>query len=296
MDWDKLRIFHAVAEAGSFTHAGDSLNLSQSAVSRQISALEDSIKLPLFHRHARGLVLTEQGDMLYRTVHEVFGKLAMVEARLSETKERPKGPLTVTTMVSFGATWLAPRIKEFMEDYPDVQVQLILDDRELDLSVREADIAIRFKAPRQGDLIQRHLMTVHLHAYASAGYIKRFGMPRDLADLNGHRLVTYGSHGRAPLPESDWLLRVGLDNNEQRRAALTINNVYAIKTAVLAGAGIGALPDVLAYGEEDLIQVLPEVEGPEVDAYFVYAEEMRASKRITIFRDFLLRKVAETHF
>ena len=92
MDWDKLRIFHAVAEAGSFTHAGELLNLSQSAVSRQISALEESLNVPLFHRHARGLILTEQGELLYRTAHEVFAKLAMAEAQLERKKaNQPSG-------------------------------------------------------------------------------------------------------------------------------------------------------------------------------------------------------------
>src|SRR5437773_580918 len=165
MDWDKLRIFHAVAEAGSFTHAGEALNLSQSAVSRQISALEESVSVPLFHRHARGLILTEQGELLYRTAHEVFAKLAMAEAQLSESKDRPKGQLKVTTTVALGSTWLTPRMGEFLEVYPDVAVDLLLDDRELDLSMREADVAIRMAPPRQPELIQRHLMTVHMHVY-----------------------------------------------------------------------------------------------------------------------------------
>src|SRR5277367_6558034 len=116
MDWDKLRIFYAVAEAGSFTHAGDALNLSQSAISRQISALEDSLKVVLFHRHARGLILTEQGEVLYHTARDVFSKLAMTEAQLSESRERPQGPLKVTTTVAFGTLWLAPRIREFLEN------------------------------------------------------------------------------------------------------------------------------------------------------------------------------------
>ena len=118
MDWDKLRVFHAVAEAGSFTHAGEALNLSQSAVSRQISALEESLSVPLFHRHARGLILTEQGDLLYRTAREVFSKLAMTEAMLTESKDRPKGPLKVTTTVAFGSSWLTPRMREFLVLYP----------------------------------------------------------------------------------------------------------------------------------------------------------------------------------
>jgi len=153
MDWDKLRIFHAVAEAGSFTHAGESLNLSQSAVSRQIGALEESLKVSLFHRHARGLILTEQGELLYRTAHEVFAKLAMTEAQLTESKDKPKGQLKVTATVALGSTWLTPRMGEFLEIYPDVDVDLVLEDRELDLSMREADVAIRMTPLRQPELV-----------------------------------------------------------------------------------------------------------------------------------------------
>ena len=113
MDWDKLRIFHAVADAGSFTHAGHELGLSQSAVSRQISALEDALNVPLFHRHARCLILTEQGEMLYRTAHEVFTKLTAAQTRLMDSKEKPSGELRITTTVGLGSVWLTPRLKEF---------------------------------------------------------------------------------------------------------------------------------------------------------------------------------------
>ncbi|RMD60509.1 MAG: LysR family transcriptional regulator [Alphaproteobacteria bacterium] len=294
MDWDKLRIFHAVAEAGSFTHAGDMLNLSQSAVSRQISALEASLKVPLFHRHARGLILTEQGELLYRTVHEVFGKLAMTAARLAESKDRPRGQLKITTTVAFGSTWIAPRMREFMEVFPEIEVRLILSDTELDLSMREADVAVRLTPPRQADLIQRHLMTVRLHIYAAPAYIKKHGMPQSVEDLDHHRLVVYGEDIRPPVPDANWLLRVGVADNRARRPALTVNNVYGILRAVQSGAGLGALPEFMGDSLSDLVQVLPELEGPHLDAYFVYPEELRSSKRIQVFRDFLLRKVAES--
>ncbi|MDH3472597.1 MAG: LysR family transcriptional regulator [Rhodospirillales bacterium] len=294
MDWDKLRIFHAVAEAGSFTHAGDRLNLSQSAVSRQISALEDGLKVPLFHRHARGLILTEQGELLYRTAHEVFGKLAMTEAQLTESKDRPKGQLKVTTTVAFGSIWLAPRIKEFMEIYPKIEVHLILSDRDLDLSMREADVAVRLSPPRQADLIQRHLLTAHIHIYAAASYIKNHGMPKSPEDLDNHRIVVYGHDTRPPVPEVNWLLKIGRSGGSLRTPALTVNNVYAIMRAVQSGAGIGALPEFVVSDGNELVNVLPELEGPQIDAYFVYPEEVRASKRTAVFRDFLLRKVAES--
>lgn len=296
MDWDKLRIFHAVAEAGSFTHAGEVLNLSQSAVSRQISALEDSLRVPLFHRHARGLILTEQGETLYRTAHEVFAKLSMAEALLTESRERPRGPLKVTTTVAFGSTWLAPRVGGFMDLYPEIEMHLLLDDRELDLSMREADVAIRLSPPRQADLIQRHLLTVHMQAYAAPSYLKKHGLPNKPADLDKHRLIVYGQEMRAPVPDVNWLLRAGTSDNRLRKPALTVNNVYAIMQAVAAGAGIGGLPEFMIQEGSDLVQILPELEGPRLDAYFVYPEELRGTHRVEVFRDFLLRQVAQSKF
>jgi len=293
MDWDKLRVFHAVAEAGSFTHAGEALNLSQSAVSRQISALEESLSVPLFHRHARGLILTEQGDLLYRTAREIFAKLAMTEANLTESKDRPKGPLKVTTTVAFGASWLTPRIRAFMDLYPEIEVALVVDDSELDLSMREADVAIRMSPPRQPDLVQRHLMAVRYLAYASRDYLKKHGTPQKAEDLDKHRIIAYGAESRPPFRNVNWLLEAGSRPGHERHPVFSVNNVYAICQAVQAGLGIGALPDFMAAETQNLVRVLPEVPPAESAAYFVYPEELRNSKRIGVFRDFLLHKVAE---
>jgi len=293
MDWDKLRVFHAVAEAGSFTHAGESLNLSQSAVSRQISALEESLSVPLFHRHARGLILTEQGELLFRTAREVFAKLAMAEGLISESKDRPKGPLKITTTVAFGSIWLTPRIREFLDLYPEIQVSLVVDDSELDLSMREADVAIRMSPPRQPDLIQRHLVSVQVHIYASSEYIQKHGMPQRPEDLEEHRIIVYGEDARPPVPGVNWMLEVGVKSGQDRRPILTVNNTYGMLRAIMSGLGIAALPDFVANEHSGLVRVLPEVSGPPNEAYFVYPEELRTSKRISVFRDFLLRKVAE---
>jgi DNA-binding transcriptional LysR family regulator len=293
MDWDKLRVFHAVAEAGSFTHAGESLNLSQSAVSRQISALEESLSVPLFHRHARGLILTEQGELLFRTAREVFAKLAMAEGLISESKDRPKGPLKITTTVAFGSIWLTPRIREFLDLYPEIQVSLVVDDSELDLSMREADVAIRMSPPRQPDLIQRHLVSVQVHIYASTEYVQKYGMPQRPEDLEEHRVIVYGEDARPPVPGVNWLLEVGVKSGQDRRPILTVNNTYGMLRAIMSGLGLAALPDFVANEHTGLVRILPEVSGPPNEAYFVYPEELRTSKRISVFRDFLLRKVTE---
>ena len=296
LDWDKLRIFRAVAEAGSFTRAGELLNLSQSAVSRQIGALEESLHTPLFHRHARGLILTEQGEVLLRAVHEVTAKLALAEAQLSESKERPSGLLRVTAPVAFGSTWLAPQLREFLDRHPDVRIQLAIDDSELDLGMREADCAIRMHPPRQSDLIQKHLLTLHVHVFAAPDYLKRRGTPKSVADLDRHALIVYGEDPKPPFAGINWLLEAGCPPGRRREPALMVNNVYAILRAVEAGVGIAALPDYIARESTKIVQILPDVEGPHYETYFVYPEEMRNSKRIAVFRDFLMSKIGETAF
>jgi DNA-binding transcriptional LysR family regulator len=291
LDWDKLRVFHAVADAGSFTHAGEVLSLSQSAVSRQISGLEDSLNVPLFHRHARGLILTEQGERLYKTVHDVFEKLAVTEKQIRESKDTPEGPLKITTTVAFGSVWLTPRIKEFIELYPAIDVTVVLDDTELNLGMRQADVAIRMSPPRQPDLIQRHLMTTRYHVYASKEYLDAHGAPQSIKDLDRHKLIAYGDDATPPVADVDWLLN--LDADQPRKTALRVNNLYGIYRAVQAGLGIAALPEYMAREYSRLIEVLPGLHGPSFDAYFVYAEELRHSKRIAVFRDFLVQKLAE---
>ncbi len=291
LDWDKLRVFHAVAEAGSFTHASETLNLSQSAVSRQISALEEALGVSLFHRHARGLILTEQGDLLYKTVHEVFSKLNSVEGLLTETKQNAEGPLRVTTTVAFGSVWLTGRLKDFIRKYPDIQVTLRLDDQELDLAMREADVAIRFNEPKQPDLIQRHLGNLRSKLYASPEYLKDRGLPQTLADLKNHDLVLFGE-GIVPVASLHWLPDLLTKSKIPFRAGLRVNNIYGIYRAVKAGIGIGPLPEYFLQEGRGIVQVLPELEGPPLDAYFVYPEELRNSARVTVFRDYLVREIA----
>lgn len=293
MDWDKLRIFHAVAEAGSFTHAGEILNLSQSAVSRQISALEQDLRVPLFRRHARGLILTEQGELLYRTAREVLAKVALTEAMITEAKDRPKGPLTVTSTVGFATMWLAPRLVDFIDLYPEIALTLIADDRDLDLGMREADVAIRMRAPTQPDLIQRHLMTIHLHAYAAPSYLAKWGTPTSLEELEQHRVIVYADGPLTRYINPNWLLG---DQRDRLRPTLRVNSILTLLHAVESGLGIGTLPDYMIEEESSLVRVMPDLEGPRLETYFVYPEELRHSKRIVVFRDFLLERVKETRF
>jgi DNA-binding transcriptional LysR family regulator len=290
VDWDKIRIFYNVAEAGSFTRAGDNLGLSQSAVSRQISALERELKAPLFHRHARGLILTEQGDLLFRAARDMRMRLETTRARLVETSERPTGKLKITTTVGLGSLWLSQRIAEFLDLYPDMTVELLLSNEELDLAMREADVGLRLRRPAQPDLIQRRLFTVHFHIYASMEYIKRFGEPKTLEDLDDHRLLSFGGDQPSYLLAMHYLSTAGREGREPRPYHGVVNNISALKLLVETGAGISVLPDYVADGQTRMTRILREVDLPALDSYIVYAEEMRSVARVQAFRDFLVAK------
>ncbi len=296
MDWDKLKIFHAVAEAGSFTSATVTLNLSQSAISRQIQSLEEDLKVKLFERHARGLTLTQNGEYVYKTAHEVISKLKEVETSLGDQKDKPSGKITITTVRSFGTHWLTPRIQEFMKLNPEVEVELIFDDKELDLSTRQADIGIFMRRPKKLNYIQRKLIDINYHIYGSNKYLENYGMPKSLNDLNKHKFISFGKGAPSPVYNPDWALKVGMKDNTKRKPIMKVNSVMGLLLAVESGVGLAALPDYLVFQSRNLIKVLPKVEGPITEAHFVYPESLRNVARVQAFRNFLYSKISEWEF
>ena len=296
MDWDKLKIFHAVAEAGSFTSATVILNLSQSAISRQIQSLEEDLKVKLFERHARGLTLTENGEYVYKTAHEVISKLKEVETSLGDQKTKPTGKITITTVRSFGTHWLTPRIQEFMQLHPEMEVELIFDDKELDLSTRQADIGIFMRRPKQLNYIQKKLMDINYHIYGSNAYLEKYGMPKSIADLNKHKFISFGKGTPSPVYNPDWALKIGMKDSKKRKSIMKVNSVMGLLLAVESGVGLAALPDYLVFQSKNLIKVLPKVEGPITEAHFVYPQSLKNVARVQAFRNFLYSKISEWKF
>ncbi len=296
MDWDKLRTFHIVAEAGSFTHAGIALDLSQSAVSRQISALEESLDVKLFHRHARGLVLTENGEMLSNTAKEIFGKLAMAEAKLSDNNSAPSGMLRITAPGFLGSTWLVPRMPEFKKNNPNMQISMLLDNRILNLSMREADAAIRLYKPDQGDLEHIKLGKINFHICGSKKYFKENGKPQSLKDFKEHSLIGYPQNTVLPYEDPNWLFRKANININNNPNIFQVNSLFGIHEAVRNNIGLAALPDYLIKGSDEFETCMDDMTPPSVDIYFVYAQERKNSTRLNILKDFLLDSVKSTDF
>ncbi len=296
MDWDKLKIFHAVVEAGNFTKATYVLNLSQSAISRQIQSLELELKTLLFERHARGLSLTENGEYLFKTAHEVIAKLKDIESTLIDKKNKPTGKLTVTTVVSFGTTWLTPRIQEFMKLNPEMEIELIFDDKELDLSTRQADIGIWMRRPKQLNHIQKKLIDIHYHIYGSTKYLEQYGHPKIISDLNKHKFISYGKGAPSPVFNPDWALKMGVKDNKKRKPIMKVNSIYGLLLAVQSGVGLAALPDYITISVPNIVKVLPQCEGPKTESYFVYPQSLRNVARVIAFRNFLYSKVNKWEF
>ena len=296
MDWDKLKIFHAVAEAGSFTNATINLNLSQSAISRQIQSLEQDLKVQLFERHARGLTLTENGEYVFKTAHEVISKLKEVETSLGDQKNKPTGKLTITTVRSFGTHWLTPRIEEFMRLNPEVEIELIFEDKELDLSTRQADIGIFMRRPKQLNYIQKKLIDLKYYIYGSNKYLEKYGMPKTVSDLNKHKFISFGKGAPSPVYNPEWALKLGMHDGKKRKSLMKVNSVYGLLLAVQSGVGLAALPDYITHNISGITKGLPTEPGKPTETHFVYPESLKNNARLVAFRNFLFSKVNEWKF
>lgn len=286
LDWDQLRSFLTVANCGSFTKAAERLGLSQSAVSRQIINLERSLKVALFQRHARGLSLTEAGETLFKTAEDVAHKLQTVTTRIRESTTSPSGELRVTTTLPLGTHWLTPLLPAFHDKYPDISLTLLLDDRAYDLGTREADVAIRMIAPHNdSDLIFKRLMKMPFALYAAPSYLARKGTPVKQTDLETHDLLAYPLETALPFHDVNWHLPQS--HEHEHTPVLRVNSTQGLLTATRLGLGIGSLPVFLAEADPQLVPVLPHLPAPQVDVYFVYSREQKASPKILALREFL---------
>ena len=288
MDWDKLKIFHNVALDLNISEAAHKMNISHSSISRQVSALERELKVSLFKRHARGLTLTEQGKILFKTAHDIFGKIALTEAQLTDSKEKPAGPLTIAATVAFGTTWLAPRIEKFANSYPEIDISILIENKYTDLAQGDADVALRLTEPTQMELIRFPLYEFQFKIYSSPEYIEKYGIPKDVSELSKHKIVAFGHDVEPSIPDVNCI--IDLLPKKKKVKILYISNMYGVMRAIGGGAGIGALPEYMKISSNNLVPILPDAKTPKAVIYFTYPSELKGSKKIAALRDFLVRE------
>lgn len=294
MDWDKLRIFISVINNKSYAKASESIHLSPSAISRQITELENSVGSRLFNRHSRGLALTNSGEILYRAALDILSKVQETEALLKRDSTDLRGPLKLTTTHAIASGWLTLYLDDFIKKHPEINLTIIGHDEQLDLQVRQADVAIRTAIPHQSDLTQMYLTTFHLGIYASQNYLRKFGVPKKPRDLDDHRLLTFGDNIAHPYGNINWILNIGLVPGERPRSSfLRINSAYGLRRCVELGIGIGALSKEYAALAEDikLVPLLEEYEMPTVDLYYVYPRSLEKIRRFTVLGEFLRERL-----
>ena len=232
-----MAIFARVVEERSFSAAARRLGLSKSMVSKEVTRLEQALGVRLLNRTTRKLSLTEIGAAFYEPCARILQEAHEAELLVGRLHAEPRGVLRLTAPVAFGTLHVAPALPEFLAQYPEVEVHLVMDDRELDLAQREADLAIRMRAPVQADLIQRKLFTAHYHMYAAKTYLKSHATPKSLEEIPDHNIIVYGETAAPEIRDINWLLEVFKKNAkpESKGHIIRINNITGILQAVEAG-------------------------------------------------------------
>ncbi len=281
-------IFARVVEANSFSAAARRLGLSKSAVSKQISALEDRLGARLLNRTTRRLSPTEVGAALYERCARVAAEVEEAEQIVTRLHTTPRGVLRVNAPVSFGHLHLASAIPGFMAQYPELRVELTLNDRFVDVVEEGYDMVVRIGFLRDSSMVARRLASSDSILCASRAYLDRRGTPRTPGDLAGHDCIVY-SYLAEP---REWRMNDAQGHRHAVKVSgrLTINNGDAILEALCAGGGIGLLPAFIvgqAVRDGRLVKVLPDYDVPEIGIYALYPHARHLSPKVRAFVDFL---------
>ena len=282
-NWDDLRIFLEVSRKGRLADASLALSMDQTTVSRRLQRLEDSLNTTLFERSRRGHQLTPAGhDLAQYAEMAEMAALAATE-KLSGKDQSLSGTVRVNVAEGFGGYFVAPRLKEFTDKHPSIEVELVASANFLNVSQRETDIAVHLARPQTGNLVVRKLTDYTLRLYASRDYIESHGSIRHVSDLKSHTLIGY-IDDLIYAPELRYLTQVAPDETARIRSS----SIIAQHQAVKAGAGIGIMHCFMADPIDDLICLLPDAISINRTFWLIYPESLRNVARIRAMADFLI--------
>ena len=291
MDWSILRDFIAVAETGGLSQAARRLRVSQPTLSRRIAALEAQLKVPLFQRTPRGLLLTDAGENVLAGARRVEEEALAIERRADAAQEGLSGTVRLSVTESIGALWLPKRLAAFHAKYPGVCVEVLVDNRAANLVRREADIAIRLFRPDQPDLIARHVGEMVMGLYGAKDYLAKHGTPTTVMQLKSHFLVGFDENMGTRNKAVQRLERCFSPEKIVHRSSSFIGQL----TATQAGIGLGVHDCVLADADATLTRVLPEDFDHRMEVWLVTHADMRRSGRIRAVYDFLADAIGADH-
>lgn len=289
-----VAVFVKVVECGSFTAAAERLDLSKSVISKYVTRLEDRLGARLLNRTTRKLSLTEAGQAFYHKSRMALQDLDEAENEVSRLQGQPRGILRLNAPMSFGILQIAPLLAEFHDQYPEVRVDLNLDDRKLDVIGQGFDVSLRISDLPDSSLIARRLCQCQHSVVAAPRYLEVMGQPKSPAELSMHRVLTY----RYQESSISWEFRYA-DNtieNIQIDGHTRINNSLAIREAVLAGLGIARMPTFAisdAVNNGDLVVLFPSARTLEVSIYLIYPQRRHLSPKVRAFNEFLAARFSD---
>lgn len=291
LDLNEVFIFTRVVDAQSFTAAAKRLGLPKSTVSRKVSQLEQRLGVMLLSRTTRKLSLTDAGAAYYERCARVIVEMEDAERAVRDLQASPKGTLRVTAPVDIVLSHLAPLVAAYTRKYPEVSVVLVLTSRVVDLVAEGIDLAVRGGSLPDSSLVARKIADTNMQLFASPAYLKQHGTPHTAADLQEHECVLFGRELRAT-----WRLKQGAKLHEVNvRGRISIDDLGAVRSAVLAGGGVGLLP-VLGCMEDvrkkRLVQLLADhrIEGGGLHVVYPSARHLSAASRS--FIDFVVKGFA----
>ena len=275
MNWDDLRFFLALAQARTLVAAARSLGVDATTVGRRLAALETALGAQLFERLPEGLRPTSAGAQLLARAARIAEEATAAEREIRGADQRAGGSVRVTAGDGLVAMVLTPRLGELLSRHPDLDVELRAENRAVDLSRREADLALRLFRPREPGLVARRLAAMPLGLYGSEAYFARRGRPASTRALVRHDFVGYDAT-LARTPAATWLR----EELPDARIVLRSNATMTLVAAAIAGLGLVLLPELLGRADARLVPVLPRLELPGRELWLVFHGDLRAHARV----------------
>lgn len=288
-----LNVFRAVGELRSFSGAARKLRLSNAAVSKNVRELEEDLGARLLERTTRSVRMTEAGEAYFRRACAILDELRALDAETKDHGRIPRGTLRVAAPMSLGIAQIAPAVGAFLVAYPELQVELEMNDRYVDLIGEGFDVALRGGKLADSSLVARRLGAIDRVLCASPAYLQQHGQPRAPGDLTQHRCLVYSlskSPARWTLTRKSRRVRVDI------RGPLSVNSSLALAEAARAGAGIALLPEVTVRGAlaaHQLESVLPQWSAEPQSLFAVYPRHHQVSERVRLFIDFLAARFSQ---
>lgn len=292
--YENLRSFRYVANFGSFSKAAPKLNLTQSALTRQIQKLEDDVGFVVFIRNRSGVQLTAQGEHLMEFADTIFGTVDQAKERLLEHTRTESGTLRIAGAETWMSILYFQHLKEFHQEYPKVNLSIKIIQNMPDFNFDDAEVVILPRTNVAPGIIQFPLASFEMGLYASQSYLDEHGVPKSPEDLHEHTLLNYGSADNL-FSKSSWHLNLGTKSGETHRPYIQVNSAPSLMQLVSLGVGIGTFtignPQLKSF---NLVRILPEHKSTPQELCMMYPKELEKYSLIQIFRDFIHEKITQT--